>query len=168
MSWKKLVAAVALVWPVFAWCAGPPVLKNWFNDPFIQLSRALPACPVPLGPMMAEADIKQEEHSRVERGTTCWLSGKCEKPNAYMYDQDIAGAVRQSFGDGAAFGDSSLWITVKRKFVWVEGCMADPSQSAALEKMLRAAPHVEAVFIDVMRGVEGKPPYVAKSGTAVD
>ncbi|MES2070827.1 MAG: BON domain-containing protein [Pseudomonadota bacterium] len=159
MPVKILLALAALACPVLACCADQPVLKNWFGDPFVQVSNAMPACPVPLGPLMAEADIRQEEHGRVERGTTCWLNGKCAKPNAYMYDQDIARQVLQRFAQSQAFADTSLWVTVKRKFVWVEGCVADQGQEAGLQALLQGVPELEHVLVNVMQGVAQKPPY---------
>ena len=40
----------------------------------------------PLGPAYTEAERRVEAHSRLERGTTCWLAGQCAEPNAYRYD----------------------------------------------------------------------------------
>src|ERR1700755_995896 len=59
--------------------ASPLERKNWFNDPFFDLSHALPGCPVPLGPLMTHAQMEDDAHYRVERGTTCWLAHKCTK-----------------------------------------------------------------------------------------
>lgn len=131
-------------------------LRNWFDDPFFQVADSLPGCPVPAGPLITEAEMKAESHSRAERGTTCWLSGACSEPNAYLYDARIAQHIREELG---VQGRASLWITVKRRFVWLEGCVTDGAQAAQLESRLKAVPQVERVFVDVMTGVDGKPPY---------
>jgi hypothetical protein len=108
---------------------------------------------------MTEAQMQAESHSRVERGTSCWMAGQCSLPNAYLYDAAIAAAIRQRFDERGVFADDSLWITVKRRFVWVEGCVADTRDAVALKRMMQAVPDVERVLIDVMQGINGKPPY---------
>jgi len=133
-------------------------LKNWFGDPFFQVADTLPRCPQPLGPLLTESGMKSEAHSRAERGTTCWMAGDCRLPNAYHYDAAIAEAIRERM---PAVHDANLWITVKRRFVWLEGCMADTSKVAELERLLKAVPDVEHVFVNVMKGSEGRPPYPA-------
>jgi hypothetical protein len=136
--------------------------KNWFDDPYFQVSNAIPACPEPRGPLLREADVKQEEHGRVERGTSCWMAGRCSKPNAYMYDADIGKALQQRFAQTQAFADTSLWVTVKRKFVWIEGCVANADQEKALQAIARDVPDVEQVLVNVMVGPSGKAPYEKK------
>lgn len=155
----KLAWAVILGAALSAWSGEGSALKNWFNDPFFQVTSAMPACPVPLGPYLREADIRQEAHGRTERGTSCWMAGRCAKPNAYMYDADIGKAVQERFAHGAAFTGSSLWVTVKRRFVWVEGCVANAEQEQALQSLLQGVPEVEHVLVNVMQGAEKKPPY---------
>jgi hypothetical protein len=135
------------------------VRKNWFNDPFIQVRNGLPNCPVPLGPLLTEAEMRAESHSRVERGTSCWMAGKCAQPNAYFYDAKIAEALRQRFAQSSDYRDASLWISVKRRFVWIEGCAGEASDAASLEALAQEVPDVEHVFVDVMTGTSGKPPY---------
>lgn len=134
-------------------------LRNWFGDPFFQVSKDLPHCPVPLGPLLTEAEMKGESHSRVERGTSCWLAGECKQPNAYLYDAAIADAIRQRLADDPDFKGASLWITVKRRFVWAEGCIVNPEQARAIETLLKSVPDVERVIVNLMPGVSGKPPY---------
>lgn len=134
-------------------------LKNWFNDPYFPLAQDMRQCPVPRGPFMTEAEMKAESHSRIERGTTCWMTGRCKEPNAYLYDAGIGAAIRERFTGDPALRGMSLWITVKRRFVWVEGCAPDASRIPKLEAMFRAVPDVEQVLVNVMQGVDGKPPY---------
>lgn len=136
--------------------ADSQALRNWFDDPFFQIADRMPGCPVPLGPLLTESEMKAESHSRAERGTTCWLSGACSEPNAYLYDAGIARHIREQV---TVQGAASLWITVKRRFVWLEGCVMGQEQAAELERRLKDVPQVERVLIDVMTGAEGRPPY---------
>jgi hypothetical protein len=140
--------------------AAPPLeRKNWFNDPFFELSHALPGCPVPLGPLMTRAQMEDDAHYRVERGTTCWLAHKCTKPNSYMYDQPIADAIRAHFTDSRPFDGTSLWITVQRRFVYAEGCAPASFDRQALRRQLEAIPDVEQVFIRVGTSADAPAPY---------
>jgi hypothetical protein len=81
----------------------PEIKKNWFDDPFSQVAKGLPTCPAPKGPLYTEADRRTQIHSRLERGTSCWLAGKCADSNAYRYDQPLASKVRAAcYGAGCA------------------------------------------------------------------
>ncbi len=135
-------------------------LGNWFNDPFFQVRNAVPDCPEPIGPRLTKAEAKAQEHYRVERGTSCYLSGECKKPNSYFYDPDIATLVRRIFdSDPAAAKQSTLWITVTRRFVYVEGCSADKSEISALEAKVREVPDVQLVLTNVAIDPHGHLPY---------
>ncbi|WP_322030143.1 BON domain-containing protein [Paraburkholderia sp. J76] len=133
--------------------------KNWYNDPFFALSNAIRACPQPLGPLMTKAEADDDAHYRVERGTTCWLAHKCSKPNSYLYDADIAAAIRQQLQGDAVFAGTSIWITVQRRFVYAEGCVGPGFDSAALERRLAAIPAVEQVFVRLTSHPQGALPY---------
>jgi hypothetical protein len=155
-----LLPAMALA--TVAWAASAPTLKNWFNDPFIQVRNAIPACPRPLGPMTTEDEARKESHWRIERGASCWLEGRCSKPNSYAYDDAIGKSVAARFARDPAFARSSLWLTVQRRFVWVEGCADDPAITAgALEAFVRAEPDVERVIVNLMQigAGGGQVPY---------
>ncbi|MEO6917705.1 MAG: BON domain-containing protein [Collimonas sp.] len=152
---SALLATLALASPVRA-----ETLKNWFNDPFIQVRSAVPDCPPPLGPLVNEAEAHLESHWRTERGTSCWLAGQCSKPNSYLYDAPIAHAVQVHFANDPAFARSSLWLTFQRRFVLVEGCSADPAMTAAaLEAFVRAEPDVERVIVNLRAPGQSKAPY---------
>lgn len=133
--------------------------KNWYNDPFFALSSDVPACPTPLGPLMTKAEADDDAHYRVERGTTCWLAHECSKPNSYLYDADIAAAIRRQMQGDARFKGASVWITVQRRFVYAEGCVPAGFDSAALERRLLAIPDVEQVFVRVTSQPRGALPY---------
>ena len=136
---------------------------NWFNDPFFQVRSAIGDCPTPAGPMLPRSQIRLEEHSRAERGTSCWLAGKCDRPNAYQHDAEIGRAVKERFSHSPQFSNSTLWITVKRKFVWVEGCLEPPQLENTLRDFVAATPGVEMVFVDVRKTASGKIPYAIQA-----
>lgn len=134
-------------------------LRNWYNDPFFTLSSSVAGCPVPLGPFMNRAEMEDDAHYRVERGTTCWLAHKCTKPNSYMYDADIASAIQARFKDPHAFDGTSVWITVQRRFVYAEGCAPASFDRKTLQQQLEAIPDVEQVFMRLSTGTQGEMPY---------
>ncbi|MGA2552890.1 MAG: hypothetical protein ABSF50_22330 [Burkholderiaceae bacterium] len=83
-------------------------LGNWFNDPFAQVRSAVADCPLPMGPLLRKSEVRAEEHSRVERGTSCYLAGQCEKPNAYFYDADIGEALKERFAATKDYAHKSV------------------------------------------------------------
>jgi hypothetical protein len=133
--------------------------KNWFNDPFFQVRSAILDCPMPLGPMITEAERNAEAHYRVERGTSCWMEGKCSRPNSYLYDAPIADALRREFANPTQFARTSLWLTVQRRFVFVQGCIAQSEQGDAIEAMIKSIPDVERVIMQVSLPPYDHPPY---------
>ena len=158
---KMLIATCAWICACLASCAE---LKNWFDDPFIQVRHAVSDCPLPLGPMTTEDEARKESHWRAERGTSCWLAGQCTKTNSYAYDADISKSVAAHFATDPAFARSTLWLTFQRRFVWVEGCTADPAiTDKSLEEFVKVEPDVERVIVNLIRvgGVNSaaKPPY---------
>lgn len=126
--------------------AAEPLVLNPFNDPFVRATHGRP-CPAPRGPAYTEAQRLQEGHYRVERGTSCWLAGQCSEPNAYRYDSRIAeaavAALRSDTGLAAA---SSIWIIAERRFVHLQGCVADAAQAARAEAVVKALPDVQLVI----------------------
>jgi hypothetical protein len=142
----------------------PTERRNWFDDPFFQVSRALPACPVPLGPLMTFEEQRREAHWRAERGTSCWLAGRCADSNAYRYDKKLAPQVEAALRavPGMAEG-SSVWVTIQRRWVFLEGCVASTALATALEQAARAVPEVETVAPALNVGSGERPRYpVAK------
>jgi hypothetical protein len=157
---RKCALFLLLIAPaVHARAADERDLGNWFNDPFVQVRSAFPDCPVPLGPLLTRAEMQVQEHSRVERGTRCYFEGKCSKPNSYLYDPGIAQELSRRFARSKAFAHSALWITVQRRFVWVEGCVRNKSDGAALEAFARKVPDVQLVLVNVASDPQSKIPY---------
>ena len=127
---EALLAALAALLSASAGSAEPLKL-NPFNDPFIVATSGGRTCPVPLGPAYTEAQVREQSHHRAERGTTCWLEGRCAEPNAYRGDARIAQAVAEALKADRALADTRIWVTVERAFVSLEGCVNDPARRSA-------------------------------------
>ncbi len=134
---------------------------NWFHDPFFQISDAVPACPMPVGPFVTEDQRLTDAHHRAERGTTCWLVGKCDRPNSYAYDQDIASAFKAGLKDNNPFADSTLWVTVQGRVVYIEGCATDKGMTQKIEAFARALPYVEIAVAKILFDRSAPLPYPA-------
>lgn len=134
-------------------------LRNWFGDPFFQVRAAVPNCPVPRGPLMTEDDMRRSAHARAERGTRCWQEGKCAKPNAYMYDAGMAEDVRRRFAASRDLNKSSLWVTVQRRIVFVEGCAAQSNAAKVVEALLTGTPDVEQIVVSLAQHASDRVPY---------
>jgi hypothetical protein len=139
--------------------AAAPLKQNWFDDPFFQVSAGQPACAVPEGPFYTAEERRVQIHSRLERGTSCWLAGKCADSNAYRYDKPLAPKVRAALRAVPGVGKASVWVMVQRRWVYLQGCVPDAALARRLERAARALPDVEAVVPDLMTGTRGKPPY---------
>lgn len=151
---------VALAWPVPGPAQPAPERRNWFDDPFFQMTSAIAGCPEPVGPRITEDERRVQSHHRAEKGTTCWLAGQCARPNFYAYDADIAQAFKKALQASNPFARTSLWVTVQGRVVYIEGCVPDPAMEPALEAYARAIPGVQqaiaAVFVP---GRTERPPY---------
>jgi hypothetical protein len=131
-------------------------LKNHYNDPFIQVTNGIANCPQPKGPFMTLAEANAEAHPRIERGTTCFMSGKCKEPNAYRYDAQICAAAKLTIevavGKVPSYARSSVWLTVQRRFVFAHGCVSSKAQATHIEALLKSVPDVEYVGADFIVG----------------
>ncbi len=137
----------------------PDIKKNWFEDPFFQVSSGLPECPVPEGPLLTFEEQRKEAHWRAERGTSCWLAGTCRDSNAYRYDKALAGPVRDALAVVPGVAADSVWVTIQRRWVFLEGCVASDAQARRLEAAARAVPEVETVVPALHIGTAGPPRY---------
>jgi hypothetical protein len=142
-------------------------LRNWFDDPFFQVSAALPDCPTPAGPFVIETDRRVQAHRRAEKGTTCWLARECDRPSAYAYDRDIAAAFEAVVRDHEPFQNTTLWVTVQGRVVYLEGCTAQGSQATELEAFAMTLPHVQQAIAIVRVGPSARPPYRLRTPPAV-
>ena len=147
--------------PLASWhAAATEALKNWFDDPFVQLTGDDRACPRPAGPFVTEKERLAQSHRRAEKGTTAWLAGEADRPKAYTYDQDIAAALQQAFSSGRRFAGSALWATVQGRVVYVEGCLqGDATTEQQLDAVVRAAPFVQQTILIVRTRPDQPVPY---------
>jgi BON domain len=135
----------------------PPRLLNPFDDPFIQATGGR-NCQRPLGPAYTEAERRAEAHSRIERGTSCWLAGRCAEPNAYRYDAMNAIAAAAILRREPMLADTAIWLTAQRRFVYLEGCVGNAAQAARAEELVKALADVDRVLPALALPGE-KPPY---------
>jgi len=133
--------------------------RNYYDDPFVQVTSALPGCPVPEGPLITHAEMQAQAHGRVDRGTTCFRSGRCRLPNSYLYDKEIVPRVRQFIAQDDRFADTSIWIVGQRRWIYLQGCVASEPQREALERAVRGIDDVEAVIDELMVGRDSTPRY---------
>src|SRR5262249_49401919 len=103
------------------------------------------SCPVPEGPLITLSEMRAQAHSRAERGTTCYLEGKCRLPNSYLYDKEIVPRVRDAILADGRFAGSSVWVLGQRRWVFLKGCVATRHDAMALERLVRDVPEVEQV-----------------------
>jgi hypothetical protein len=140
---------------VFALLSSPALAAdrtNFFNDPFIQVTRALPSCPVPAGPLFSAEEVKAEAHARSQRGVSCYMAGRCRLSNAYLYDREIIPRVEQAIRADGRFQRTSLWVYGQRRWVWLQGCVNSAEEAAALERLVRNIDDVEAVIDELSVG----------------
>lgn len=143
-------------------CGSPAqALRNWFDDPFFQITSGMPGCPEPAGPRVGEAERLAQSHRRAEKGTTCWLAREddCERASAFAYDREIAESIRRALAADDHFAGTTLWVTVQGRVVYVEGCIARDAQAGELEQRIRALPHVQQALAIVTLDAHASPPY---------
>lgn len=155
----RAAAAVAAALVAAAAAQAPAELRNWFDDPFVQLSAAIAHCPEPLGPRATEPQMLRQTHHRLERGTRCWLEGRCARQSAYDYDRDIAARLAAAWTENPEFARSTIWATVQGRVVYLEGCVRTPSLGAKLEAFARGIPDVDLAVAFVFRPGAATPPY---------
>jgi hypothetical protein len=85
---------------------------NAFNDPFVQVTRAVPHCLVPEGPLYTEAEVRELAHVRSQHG------GSCHLPNSYLYDAEIIPRVQRYIQQDGRFDDTSVWVLGERSGGW--------------------------------------------------
>ena len=151
------VAAALFVGTIVLAQTQAPRLLNPFDDPFVRATGGRD-CPTPLGPAYTEAERRAEAHSRIERGTSCWLAGRCAEPNAYRYDAMNAIAAAAALRREPMLADTAIWLTAQRRFVYLEGCVGNAAQAARAEELVKALADVDRVLPALARPGE-KPPY---------
>ena len=129
------------------------------DDPMLQVSQAIAGCPIPAVPVETPAQARDSAHWRAERGTSCYRSGRCRLPNAYLYDAEIIPRVRQFIQQDDRFWGTSLWVLGQRRWVFVFGCVSSEAQGRALEQAIQGIDDVEAVVGQWRVGAGAPVPY---------
>ena len=154
-----LLAAACALEPAAAQETSQPLKQNWFDDPFFQVASGMRGCPVPEGPLLTAEERRAQTHSRLERGTSCWLAGRCADSNAYRYDKPLAPKVQAALAAVPGVRRASVWVVIQRRWVYLQGCVPSRSMAAALDRAARTVPDVEVVLPELMVGTRGHPPY---------
>lgn len=147
-SGYRWLARILLVACVLAASVGAQADEkaNYFNDPFLQITDGIPSCPKQEEPKITAAQMQAETHWRAERGTSCFQSGRCRLPNAYLYDKEIIPRVKKAILADGRFADTSIWVEGQRRWVWLKGCVSSQEQAVQLEQLVRNIDDVEAVI----------------------
>ena len=146
---RALVAWLAVAAPVCGLAqqgAAAVPRTNAFNDPFVQVTSAIPACPVPEGPLYTEAEVRDLAHVRSQHGGSCYRVGRCRLPNSYLYDAEIIPRVQLYLREDGRFGDTSVWVLGERRLVTLMGCVQSREQAQAMEKAVELVDDVMGVI----------------------
>ncbi|MCW5656227.1 MAG: BON domain-containing protein [Burkholderiaceae bacterium] len=162
-KWPMQLAAQVLALACTAAAADEP-RRNPFDDPFTGVTQGLANCPVAEPPLFTEEQIRNEAHDRSQRGTSCWLAGRCRLHNAYLYDKEIIPRVVKAVRADGRYADTTVWALGQRRWVWLKGCVATPQQRVDLERLVRLIDDVEGVVNELMVGNAAKPPYKTAAG----
>ena len=155
---NKVLVILVLSLPVLVPAAAQE-RKNFFDDPFVQITGAMPGCPVPEGPLVTAAEFREAAHVRAQHGTSCYLSGRCRLSNSYLYDKEIVPRVRQYVVRDGRFDNTSVWVLGQRRLVTLMGCVPTREQADALVTSVQLVDDVMNVVNQLMIGTQGVPPY---------
>ena len=125
---------------------------NYFNDPFVKVTNGLAGCTQPEAPSLTPDEVRVQSHLRSERGTQCYLSGRCRLPNSYLYDHEIISRVKKAIDADGRFTDTSVWAEGQRRWVTLKGCVRAKSESEALVQLVRSIDDVEKVVNELVVG----------------
>jgi hypothetical protein len=123
---------------------------NYFGDPFLQVTHAIADCPPQPEPTITQAEMRAQAHARAERGTSCYQSGRCRLPNAYLYDKEIIPRVEKAILADRRFAQTSIWVEGRRRWVWLKGCVRSRAEAGALERLVRNIDDVESVVNELV------------------
>ncbi|MGA8005993.1 MAG: BON domain-containing protein [Burkholderiales bacterium] len=146
----KLLALALLSLGAIAAHAAAGERANFFHDPFLQVTHGIADCKAPEGPSITRAEMTAQAHSRIERGTSCYLAGRCRLPNSYLYDKEIIPRVKKAILADGRYAGTSVWAEGQRRWVWLKGCVRSKQQALALERLVREIDDVEAVIDELV------------------
>ena len=133
--------------------------RNYFEDPFVQVTSAVQGCPVPRPPGMTEQELRDAAHVRAQHGGSCYRSGRCRLPNSYLYDKEIIPRVAQYIRQDGRFDGTSVWILGERRLVTLMGCVQSPEQAEQLERAVMLVDDVMGVINTLQVDPKAKPRY---------
>lgn len=165
----SLLAAAALgpIWVQHS--SAQPVRTNAFQDPFVQVTQALPQCPVPEGPLYTADEVRDLAHVRSQHGGSCYRVGRCRLPNSFLYDAEIIPRVQLYLREDGRFADTSVWVLGERRLVTLMGCVQSAEQAQAMEQAVALVDDVMGVvnLLQVGTAREGVRYPVAPGATSV-
>ena len=134
------------------------------EDPFVQVTASIGGCPEPAPPSYKDTadaafQARFEAHTRGERGTSCYQSGRCRLPNSYLYDREIIPRVQKFILQDKRFADTSVWIAGQRRWVYLQGCVKTRAQAEDMVRAVQTVDDVERVVDELFVPGRGKPPY---------
>jgi hypothetical protein len=153
------IATVFLHAALAAGIAAAQERRNAFDDPFLQVTSALPACPAPRPPGFTEEEVRKEAHVRSQHGTSCYRVGRCRLPNSYLYDKEIIPRVQQYLRMDGRFDDTSVWVLGERRIVTLLGCVRTARQKEEMEKAVLLVDDVMGVVNQLGVGTRAPPRY---------
>lgn len=156
MNRLTTLAALALG---LALAANAQERRNYFNDPFLQVTQALPGCPAPRPPGMTEQELRDAAHVRAQHGGSCYRSGRCRLPDSYLYDKEIIPRVQQYLRLDGRFDDTSVWVLGERRLVTLMGCVRTREQAEAMERAVMLVDDVMGVINYLMVGTQETAKY---------
>lgn len=133
--------------------------RNYFDDPFQQVSGVIPGCPQPRPPGMTPQELRSAEHVRAEHGGSCYRSGRCRLPNSYLYDKEIIPRVAQYLRQDGRFNDTTVWVLGERRLVTLMGCVKTREQAEQMERAVMLVDDVMGVINHLGVGTQHKPKY---------
>ena len=163
LTTRAVAAIFALVLaPAPSLAADAEPRSNAFDDPFLQATHAIAACPPAEPPLLTAAEVRAQSHIRAEKGTTCHYHGRCRLPNSYLYDREIVPRVVRFIQLDDRFAESTIWVLGQRRWIYLKGCVASAEQASRLEAEVRLIDDVEAVINELMVGTSATPPYAVE------
>jgi hypothetical protein len=158
---RALLPPVAIAWAV---ALLPVAIAQDVEDPFVQVTSQVAGCPEPAPPSYKDTadaayQARFEAHTRGERGTTCYQSGRCRLPNSYLYDKEIIPRVQRFIRQDNRFAETSVWIAGQRRWVYLQGCVTTRAQADEMVKAVQTVDDVERVVDQLFVPGKAKPPY---------
>lgn len=133
--------------------------RNAFDDPFLQVTSALPGCAVPRGPGFTEEEVRREAHVRSQHGGSCYRAGRCRLPNSYLYDKEIIPRVVRYLQQDGRFDETAVWVLGERRLVTLMGCVKTKEQAEQMEKAVLLVDDVMGVVNLLSVGSRATPRY---------